>query len=689
MNAPAALALPPAVQAKMDPYLLGALLSQFAHYDDYADGGSTPLVSVGFTVALPPGDAETSSAQATLAGWLAEHPGTRITEAHLQPLTHGARAAYVTADVSPALLLVLGAAPFVTEVQLCANPLPRRPLPARPVTPASARATPLRTAKKKILATIDHGCAFAHQMLQKSGSTRVWALWDQDPRPDFDPAQGTTPIGYGYGRQVGRDVLDACVAPQPPVPGWNEDRCYARARYGAVQSRMTHGMWVTGLLGSAMQSPSLTASGHAEPYPAEEDPDADLIFVQLPRGIPLAPGLGSIDRAVLDGLRYIADCAPDDADIAVVIDYGTDMGPHDGSSWFERALDALTEDLRAHRNVQLNVFYAAGNAHDARRHAVIWGEPKPPAVGGDVPAAEPPVAPQIAGTLAWWLPMSNAAPVAMELWFAEDAPPCYLSVQPPEGGAPLQIDVSQDWLGAPPGLLPAQCVVVSQRRPGPAGGAAWQRQVLIDVGPTQGPDAAGGAPAAPAGVWRITLTPNAGQRVKPVHAYTCWGGHNPGVPQRAHATRFVAPPDGVRQTGPVDVTGTGSVLGSGCGGSNLVWMAGGYERWGKRLRARYSSGGGVRGGKRSAPLGAPPHLGADGVAATEQSSALPGLLMLGTRSASRSRGRGTSFAAPQAARQWLAGTLTTQPPPAHPAPGPYSVQLPRDEYDEPRIVPRP
>ena len=42
MSAPAAPALPPAVQAKLDPYLLSALLSQFAHYDDHADGGSTP-----------------------------------------------------------------------------------------------------------------------------------------------------------------------------------------------------------------------------------------------------------------------------------------------------------------------------------------------------------------------------------------------------------------------------------------------------------------------------------------------------------------------------------------------------------------------------------------------------------------------------------------------------------------------
>ena len=117
-------------------------------------------------------------------------------------------------------------------------------------------------------------------------------------------------------------------------------------------------------------------------------------------------------------------------------------------------------------------------------------------------------------------------------------------------------------------------------------------------------------------------------------------------------------------------------------------MVGAYEHWGQRLRAPYSSGGGVRGGKRAAPLGVPQHLGADWLAPSDQSSALPGLLLLGTRSATRTRGRGTSFDAPQAARRWLAGTLATQPPPIQP-PEPYSVRLPRAEYHEPRIVARP
>ncbi len=673
--APSPPTLPAAAQAKFDPYLLGALLNQFAHYNDRADGGGAPLASVGFTIVLPAGAAPATAsvdAAATVAQWFAAHPGSRVTDAHLRPLAHGARTAYVTADVTPALLVLLGSAPWVTEVQLCADPLPRRPLAPRTATPPSAPAAPLRTANKKILATIDHGCAFAHQMLQNSGGTRVWALWDQDPRPDFGALGGSTPLGYGYGRQVGRAELNACQAAATGAGGLDDNLCYQRAPYGALRSRITHGTWVTGLLGGAMTSPSLTDDGKARPCP--DAGDADLVFVQLPRAIPTLPGLGSIDRAVLDGLRYIADCAPDEAEVAVVIDYGTDMGPHDGSSWFERALDALVQELLDTRSVQLNVFHASGNGHDARRHAVIWG-----GTGTAQPAA----------TLPWWLPMGNAAPVALELWFAEETPACLLTLQPPGGGAALTITLSGDWLGTPPGLQPSQCVVVSQRRPGAAGAASGQRQVMIEVGPTQGPDAAGGPAAAPAGVWTLTLTPTGSTPLQPVHTYTCWGGQNPGMPQRAWAPRFIAPPDAVAQTGPVRVTGSGSVLGSGCGSSNQLWMVGGYEGWGQRLRARYSSGGATRGGHRAAPLGQPPHEGgADWLALTEQSTALPGLLLLGTRSASRVRARGTSFASPQAARQWLAGTLTTQPAPTLPQPGPGSMRPPRAEYGEPRILPR-
>jgi len=660
--------LPAAAQAKFDPYLLGALLNQFAHYDDRADGGTAPLVSVGVTLEFANAPAA-AAAQQSLTQWLTAHPRSRVTEAHLRPLTQGARTAYVTADVTPALLVLLGHAPFVTEVQLCADPAPRRPLAPRPVTPASPVAAPLRSSSKRILATIDHGCAFAHQALQDpQHGCRVWALWDQDPRPGFDPAQGSTPAGYGYGRQLGRTHLNACMAAALGPGGVNEDRCYQAAGYDAMRSRVTHGTWVMGLLGGARTPSSLTDSGRSER--CTDATDADLVFVQVPRSITVAPGLGSIDRTVLDGLRYIADCAPDEAEITVVVDYGTDMGPHDGSSWFERALDALTQELLAQRQIRLDVFYAAGNAQDARRHAVFWAD-----------AAEP----QAATTLPWWLPASNAAPVAMELWFSEATPACRLDLHPPGAAMALTIDLAQDWLGAPPGLLPAQCAVVSKRMLAPGGG--WQRQLLIDVGPTQAPDAAGDAPAAPAGVWRLTLTPTGSAPIKPVHAYTCWGGQNPGMPQRAQPTRFLAPPeDGKPPTGPLRVTGDGSILGSACGGSNQLWMVGGYQRWGQYLRASYSSGGAPRGGRRAVPAGVPPHVGADWLAPTEQSPALPGLLLLGTRSAGHVRGRGTSFAAPQAARKWLAGTLATNAPPANPQPGPDSVRLPRREYGERRIV---
>jgi len=182
---------------------------------------------------------------------------------------------------------------------------------------------------------------------------------------------------------------------------------------------------------------------------------------------------------------------------------------------------------------------------------------------------------------------------------------------------------------------------------------------------------------APTGAWRIGLKYQVAS-AQPVHLYTCWGGRNPGLPQRLQPTRFIVPKgmNGVR------VTGTGSLLGSGCGQTTL--MAGGYERWIRLARAEYSGGGAARGGKRAvlAPSG---KVGADWLAATDEYPSLPGLLCIGTRSAALIRAQGTSFAAPQAARKLSAGVLAVFPAPAQALPQ-GSVQKPRDEYFEPRIT---
>ncbi len=644
----------PAASRKFDPYLLAALKTSFV---EYALGGhANPTLSIGFTVACqaqPPFD-DAGSVELALQTRFSADATTRLTDAHLTGLA-ATGTAHLTADVSFELLATLAQLPFVTGIQLCADLSPRRAAPRRSAGLAAGlpEMPPYRSTNQKVLALIDHGCPFAHRAFLKGLSTRVVALWDQDHQPDFLAADGSTPRGYGYGRQLDQQTLNAYIAQARIAGEIDESACYQAAQYPALRSRFTHGSLTMGLLAGQWLTPSLSASGRSESRPE----DADIVFVQLPRTIPVAPARGCIERSSLDGVRYALDCAPDGAQVGIVIDYGTEMGPHDGSSWFETALDALVVEALQTRNVRLEVVFPSGNSYISRRHALISG-------------AQARVSPP---QLGWWIAKGNDSPATLEIWMQTEDAQFTLDILPPGNGPVLTLQGDQDAV---------QCW--------PLGGAALlsvvnkpmlnQRVILLQVGPTQGGD---GEPNAPSGVWQLTFKPlngkGRGKGFGVLHAYTCWGGQNPGMPQRVRAGVLLARPD---QSAQVAIDGDGSLLGSGCG--TQVWMAGGHEQWGKRSWAEYSSGGQARGGKRAASASA----GADVCLPTEQLPSLPGLLCLGTRSASRVRARGTSFAAPQLARAILQPGFVWPPLTpvlAPPHPGSVAAKSRNRKSGEPRL----
>ncbi len=633
---------------KIDPYLTVAFATQWVNY---AKGTETePVFAIGFTLACV-NKADPVDVKGVLLELFAKSPRSRLSKAHLNRLTKS-QPAYLTADVSAELFVKLAELLHVTEMQLCANLLPNRVAPRMVMDPSrqSELKDVFRSTKKKVLAVIDHGCPFAHKaFLNAANETRVLAVWDQDEVPDFPVQMGSIPKGYGYGRQVHQSELNQLILGATFDGRVNEDHCYRLAQYPGMRSSYTHGSCTLGLAASKWLSPSL--SGHGRSEPCDDVMDADVIFVQLPRAIPMAPDRGSIERSTLDGIRYVLDCAADAAHVAVVVDYGTEMGPHDGTSWFERALDAMVDEVLATRKITLKVIFPSGNSHEKKRHAVIF----PRSCPIDTEAK-----------IGWWIPRSNDAPLPAEIWVKNDDSNFEFSISAPGIDLPIaNFIANQDVvLSYPSGVAPF-CVIVCRQ-------FQDQRQILIQVSPTNAMNDKQATP--PAGVWTMTFKPRQAQRVGPIFLYTCWGGRNPGMPQRNWPGRFFVGKD---HQDLVEISGDGSLIGSGCGENTL--MAGGYEKWNPLSRTEYSSGGKARGGKRSK------NTGADFLAVTEESPVLPGLLCLGTRSAGLVRVRGTSFAAPQLARK----TIANSPISAF-LPSPINALSPgnlkrRKEYGEPRM----
>lgn len=641
----------PVAREKLDSYMLAAIATGFGEFALGLPGETT--VAIGFTVHsnVKPEKLDATQIEMALGLLFAAGAGNRLTEAHFAPLSTTGTA-YLTADVTWALLLALAQSSFVSEIQLCANLAPRRAVPRKTAgsTAGLVPLPPYRCENKKILALIDHGCPFAHSALLKLGKTRVSALWDQDTQPDFAPGSGSVPQAYGYGRQLDAHTLNGFIAAATVSGHVDENRCYEEeARYGALRSRCTHGSLTLGILAGSWLSPSLSASGHSE----LRNDDADVIFVQLPRTIPMAPARGCIERSSLDGVRYVLDCAPDHAKVAVVIDYGTEMGPHDGSSWFERALDALVDEALKQRKIQLNIVFPSGNSYLSRRHAVIVR-----AYQDKAPS-----------WLGWWTAKGNDSAITLEIWMDANAAQFELKITPPDQSAPFKLQGDADSATVWPSPAAPVFSLVNKRH-------GRQRVLLFQASATHG---VSGEACAPSGVWQLEFAPRKGAGFGPLYAYTCWGGQNPGMPQRIHAGVLLARPN---PASPVSVQGEGGILGSGCG--NTALMATGHEKWGPRHRAPYASGGNARGGRRASPASA----GADYSLPTEETASLPGLLCLGTRSGIRVRARGTSFAAPQLARLSIApgfpATVTIGPALAPPK-GTVVRTPPRKDFREKRL----
>jgi hypothetical protein len=227
------------------------------------------------------------------------------------------------------------------------------------------------------------------------------------------------------------------------------------------------------------------------------------------------------------------------------------------------------------------------------------------------------------------LPPGNEVASFAELWIDELL------------GAPVEISLKIE--GDPPLLLPDD--------ENPVRVKPWLtavhrgNRVTLRAAPTSVSDAS--MPEAQAGP--VTIVARSAQPAD-IHGYVCWGGSNLAttlVSKQSEWQAF-AGEDNAR------VTGSGSLLGDGCGHPlERIHVVGGYvggQDPRQFVRARYSAAGPTRGMR----------LGPDFLALTDDDFGRKGILGPGTRTGTEVRVWGTSVAVPQAARA-LVNTASGRP----------------------------
>lgn len=588
--------------ADLDPYLRLAKETGFRDYVPAYDD-STPL---DFLLELADGGAEKLCALASLKADVLVNVAHLPTESCSKPPAKGC---FVTARMPLAALDELIRDKAVLAVELAETLRHQRTrLPKTYPFPDALRegdVLKVRRSSTTLAAIIDDGCPFAHAEFRKAGGgTRVVALWDMDPCPEFEhvdprPESGKAvagaPAGFFRGREVPGSKLDQWMSEATTDGVLHEELCYTKAKYSTVlQASLTHGSHLLGLLAGKRY-----ARGKEKCDAASQ---ADIAFLQIPRRAVEAPDGGSMHACILDALRYLRRLAAVNGYERCVVTcaMGSMLGPHDGTSLFERALDAILDE----KGIPFTIVFAAGNADDQRLHAVM--SPKiPMAPEGKHEAA-----------VLWMLPGGNESAAFAELWVGAGANESFTFVA--EGQAQTIPAGTPAWIGR--GLL-------ALHTPG---------RLTLRAAPTrcwEGEGTGAQPGCARIGVqWKGNVD---------VHGYVAWGGENLGCTRRTVQTEWRAPSDS-RNT---RVHDCGTLLGDVCGGSDSIVVAGGYvgaNNEALRIRARYSGVGPTRARHR----GGPKYLGK-----SDESAAVQGVPGPGTRSNHvEEYVWGTSVAAPQVAR---------------------------------------
>lgn len=504
-----------------------------------------------------------------------------------------------------------------------------------------------------LLAVIDDGLAFAHPALMDArGRPRMECCWLQSARP-VAAESGTVLFGREHLRQDIAKLMQECAG--------DEDRFYREA--GAVDGpngahpvmgRASHGAHVFSLGAGVRDGDDHNTLDRVR-----------LIGVELPSALTMdTVGFGK-DAYVLAAFHYIFDRADRIAKaygvqplpLVINFSFGFTGGPHDGTDRLEAAIRALIEVRnKVYGEGMTQLVMPAGNHFQARLHGVVTS------ASGDENGNF---------TIPWRIQPDDQTSNYLEIWY-----PAGLSDQP---GAPLlkgpagrpieltsgRVSIGQvqpsTWGIVHDGAVVGQVTIDKFR------GHRWRVMAILCPTDSAGADWR----ACPAGLWKITIKAiDAGEgeitcRIQ--RDQTARGTRHGRQSYFEHARdKYLGPDDQPLATdeGAVFVRRFGSL--NGLATQPLCKVVAGYRDFaaaGNKLPASYSSAG-------TGKLGA---AFVDLAAASDTSPARPGIRCAGSRAGVTGRLRGTSAAAPQAARMMALGHVmptskrpTTQSPPTLP-----------------------
>ena len=180
-----------------------------------------------------------------------------------------------------------------------------------------------------VVGVLDSGIEWEHEDFDWSnGTSRIQYLWDMS-------GTGNPPGGYSYGTEYTKANIDAGQCNEIDGDGGSG-----------------HGTHVTG---------TAAGSGIGHPNYVGIAPESDIIFVKGIRDHNSNGGFA--DGDVVDGCAYIFSKAQQMGQPAVInLSLGGQLGPHDGTSLYEQALDFLSGPGRI-------IVTAAGNAGNDLIHA--------------------------------------------------------------------------------------------------------------------------------------------------------------------------------------------------------------------------------------------------------------------------------------------------------------------------------